>query len=160
MKSISIAALLLAALFLLPATAKEAAEPAVNASTKDAFETVSGWVRGQMQSGGRYAEVTDNERQRVNARLDEMSRLFGQYGSVDQMPEPDKLKMFNGQEEVNALLAKRDGERLVCRNVKPIGSNIPVKQCQTAAEMEARRRGDTEFLRKRALNSPQYRSGN
>ena len=32
MKSISIAALLLAALFLLPATAKEAAEPAVNAS--------------------------------------------------------------------------------------------------------------------------------
>lgn len=140
---------LVLALVSLPALAKkQEAEAAVNASNKDAFETVSSWVRGQMKEGGRYAHVTATERTRVDTRLGEMESLFQKSPAVDQMSDEDKLKLFNYQEEVNAILADRDSERLICKSVKPIGSNIPVKQCMTAGEMEARRRNDVDYMRK------------
>lgn len=140
---------LVLALVALPALAKKGeAEAAINANNKDAFETVSSWVRGQMKEGGRYAHVTATERTRVDTRLGEMEGLFQKSPAVDQMSDEDKLKLFNYQEEVNAILAGRDSERLICKNVKPIGSNIPVKQCMTAGEMEARRRNDVDYMRK------------
>ena len=148
----------LLAFLALPALAKDQVEPTVNANSKDAFETVSVWVRGQMDDGGRYAYVTPSERTRVNERLDQMSGIFQKSPAVDQMKDEEKLRMFNYQEEVNAILAKRDNERLICKNVKPIGSNIPTKQCTTAGEIEARRRGDMQYLQ-RTQNSPQYKSG-
>ena len=141
----------------LPALAKDKVEPAVNASDKDAFATVSSWVRGQMREGGRYEHVTPSERTRVNERLDEMTGLFEQAPAVDRMSDEQKLRMFNSQEEVNAILAKRDNERLVCKNVKPIGSHIPVRQCMTAGELEARRRADDQYLR-RTQQTPQHKS--
>ena len=141
-------AALLFAFAALPVLAKDKVEPAVNANNKDAFATVSQWVRGQMNEGGRYAHVTGSERTRVDNRLDEMSGLFQKYETVDGMPEDAKLKMFNGQEEVNAILAKHDSERLICKSVKPVGSHIPVKQCVTAGEMEARRHSDQQYLRR------------
>lgn len=152
-----ILALVLAFLALPALAKKEVAEAAVNASNRDAFETVSAWVRDQMREGGRYAHVTPTERTRVDTRLVEMEGLFQKYPAVDQMSDDDKLKMFNYQEEVNAILAHRDSERLICKNVKPIGSNIPVKQCMTAGEIEARRRNDTDYLR-RTQQTPQYKS--
>jgi hypothetical protein len=148
MKGVAGIALLLA-FVALPALAKKPeVEPAVNASNKDGFETVAAWVRGQMKEGGRYAHVSATERTRVDTRLGEMEGMFQKTPAVDQMSDDDKLKLFNYQEEVNAILAERDSERLICKNVKPIGSNIPVKQCVTAGELEARRRNDVDYLRK------------
>ena len=77
--------------------------------------------------------------------------------AADRMSDEQKLRMFNSQEEVNAILAKRDNERLVCKNVKPIGSHIPVRQCMTAGELEARRRADDQYLR-RTQKTPQHKS--
>ncbi|MFI4970720.1 MAG: hypothetical protein ACHP7D_10985, partial [Lysobacterales bacterium] len=116
------------------------------------------WVRKQMDSGGRYSYVTAGERSKVNAKLDEMNRLFQKNGDTTKMTDVDKTAMFNSQEEVNAILTKRDNERLICKNEMPIGSHIPIKTCVTAGEIEARRRNDTDYLR-RNQNSPQLRSG-
>jgi hypothetical protein len=99
-----------------------------------------------MTPGGRYAEVNGEELQTVNARLDEMGRLFEQRTNVDGMNAEEKKKLLVDQEEINSILGKRDGERLICRNERPIGSNIPVKTCVTAREMEDRRREDRKGL--------------
>jgi hypothetical protein len=152
-------ALFVAALVALPLSAKEKAEPAVNANTKDAFETVSTWVHKQMDEGGCYSYVTAGERSKVNGKLDEMSKLFQKRGDVAQMTDAEKTEMFNSQEEVNAILGKRDNERLICKNELPIGSHIPVKTCTTTGEFEARRRQDIHYLQ-RIQQSPQLKSGN
>lgn len=141
-----------------PLLAKDKVEPAVNANSQDSFATVSAWVREQMSDGGRYSYVTASERTRVNQRLDQMSEIFRRTPVVDQMSDDEKVQMFNYQEEVNGILAKRDNERLVCKNVKPIGSNIPTRQCVTAGEIEARRRGDMQYLQ-RTQHSPQNQKG-
>jgi hypothetical protein len=138
--------------------ATEKADPAVNASSKEAFETVSTWVRKQMDAGGRYSYVTAAERGTVNAELDGMGRLLQQHGDVSHMSDQDKTQMFNSQEQVNAILAKRDNDRLVCKSEMPIGSHLPVKTCQTAGMIEARRRNDVQYLQ-RTQNTAQNKSG-
>ncbi len=133
------------------AIAKDKPAPAVNANDKESFQTVSEWVRKQMDDGGRYAEVKSNERQTVNDRLDEMGRLFEQKGSVDQMNVDEKKKLLVDQEEINSILGKRDGDRLICSYERPIGSNLPVKTCTTAREAEMRRRDDRNELDRRQV---------
>ncbi|MEO6690277.1 MAG: hypothetical protein ABIS07_11550 [Dokdonella sp.] len=142
----------------LVAVAGEKPEAAVNASSKDDFQTVAVWVRKEMTPGGRYSYVSDAERSTVNKELDNMNRLFEQTGDVAHMNDQQKTQMFNSQEQVNSLLGKHDNERLVCKNELPIGSHIPVKTCQTAGMIEARRRNDVQYLQ-RTQNSPQLRSG-
>ena len=158
MKFYMMAALLVAALVALPVSAKEKVAPAVNASTEDAFVTVSTWVRGQMDNGGRYSFVTTGERNTVNADLDLMGKLMAARGSVDKMTPDEKTEMFNRQEEVNAILAKRDRERLVCTYERPIGSNLPVKTCRTAGEIADRKGNDREYLERRQA-TPQLKQG-
>ena len=152
-----VAALLILALSLQSAIAADKSAPAVNASDKESFATVAEWVRTQMKDGGRYAETNASERTRVNTRLDEMAVLFESKSSVDQMSTDQKVTLLNSQEEVNAILGKRDGDRLICKRERPIGSNIPVKICETARQIEERRRKDTKDIRDRQINKQQIR---
>ena len=135
-----------AVLFAAPLFASDKPAPAVNADTKESFDAVSKWVHGQMKDGGRYAHVTEAEKSKIDGRFDEMDKLFEQRGSVAQMSPSEKTQMFNAQEEINAILAQRDGERLICKNENPVGSHIPVRTCQTAAEIENRRHKDAGML--------------
>ena len=146
MKVRFIAALLLLVLSAQVASASDKPNPAVNASDKDSFQTVSEWVRKQMDVGGRYAETNGEERQVVTARLDDMAKLFEQKSTVDQMSVDEKKRLLVDQEEINSILGKRDGERLICRSERPIGSNLPVKTCMTASERDERRRQDRKQL--------------
>ena len=152
MKFRFIAASLLLVLSAQVASASDKPNPAVNASDKDSFQTVSEWVRKQMDAGGRYAETNGEERQVVNARLDEMTRMFEQKASVDQMSVDEKKKLLVDQEEINSILGKRDGDRLICKSERPIGSNLPVKTCVTARERDQRRRDDNKELERQQVN--------
>ena len=141
----AVAALLLV-LSLDAVAATEKPGPAVNANDKDSFQTVSEWVRKQMDAGGRYAETNGEERQTVNTRLDEMGKLFEQKATVQQMTPDEKKQLLVDQEEVNSILGKRDGDRLICKSERPIGSNLPIKTCMTARERDDRRRQDRKEL--------------
>jgi len=155
MKKTAWAALLLVAMSASAGAATKA-DPAVNADTKESFAAVSEWVRKEMSAGGRYEHVTASERKTVDARLDEMAGLLDRYGSVAQMSEAEKTRMFNDQEEVNAILAKRDGDRMICKSVAPVGSHIPVKTCKTARQIAQEQRDARRFLEDR--QNAQFRS--
>ena len=159
MKFGSIMAVILAMLFALPLSAKDKVEPAVNANTKDSFDAVSTWVRKEMAPGGRYSYVSAAERSTVDAKLNEMGGLYAKTPDIAQMTDAQKLEMFNNQQEVNAILSKRDNDRLVCKREIPVGSHIPVKSCETAGVIEARRRNDREYLQRR-MSTPQLKTGN
>jgi hypothetical protein len=156
-KHVSAAWLLLAAFAVNAAAAADKPAPAVNADTKESFATVSGWVQKEMHAGGRYEHVTDSERSTVEAKLASMSALLEKKGSVAEMSDAEKTQMFNDQEQVNAILAHRDGDRLVCQTVAPVGSHIPVKTCKTARQMEGDQREAQKFIQNR--QNTQTKSG-
>ncbi len=146
MKSAFVFGAAVAVMASFPAFAKETSDPAVNANTKETFATVSSWVRKEMSAGGRYAYATDSEKSKVDANLSDMGGLFDKHGSVAEMNDADKTKLFNDQEEVNAILSKRDGDRIICKNEIPIGSHIPVKTCRTYSQVEADHRNSRQFM--------------
>jgi len=123
-----------------PALAKEHyKEPGVKADTKEAFEPIAADVRKEMEGGGRFEYVKPDECKTVDAKLDEMNKLFEKSGSVSAMTQDEKVALFNAQETVNAILTRRDRDRVICKNEAPIGSHIPVTSCHTyGQEVEAR----------------------
>jgi hypothetical protein len=151
MKSSFIFGTAVAVMFSLPVFAKETSESAVNANTKETFASVSAWVHKEMSAGGRYSYVTEGERSKVDQKLSEMGGFFDKHGSVAEMSDADKTALFNDQEEVNAILSKRDGDRLICKNELPIGSHIPVKTCKTYSQIETDRHNTRQFMDDRSI---------
>jgi hypothetical protein len=76
-----------------------------------------------------------------------MGKLYDQFGSVDKMNQSAKVRLLADQDSVNAILTKKDGDRLICRNQVPVGSHLPVKTCKTYAQIQAEQNGAQEFLR-------------
>lgn len=129
------------------AMAAEKLDPALQAVTKEKFDDQAAAIRQQMKAGGRWEFVDTEERSRVNMRLDEISSLLASAASVDALDRDNKGKLLEAQEDVNAILTKKDGRRLICQQVAPTGSNRKQKQCSTFAERERQRRDSRDFLR-------------
>ncbi|GMV31230.1 MAG: hypothetical protein AMXMBFR59_33550 [Rhodanobacteraceae bacterium] len=129
------------------ALAAEKLDPALQAVTKEKFDDQAAAIRQQMKPGGRWEFVDSEERSRVNSRLDEIASLLASSASADELSREDKGKLLEAQEDVNAILTKKDGRRLICQQVAPTGSNRKQKQCSTYAERERQRRDSRDFLR-------------
>lgn len=151
MKFVSIVTLIILMLLALPLAATEKAAPAVNADTQASFTHVAAWVRQEMDEGGRYSYVTGTERAKVNATLNTMARLFEKVPTVARMNDEQKTEMFNNQGEVNAILNRRDNDRLICKNVIPVGTHIPNKICETAGAIHARQVSDKQYIERNRM---------
>lgn len=121
-------------------------KPIVKAENKADFAAVAAGVRQQMAPGGRFEFVDKMERETVNRRLDEMLSLFDRYGTVAEMNQAAKVSLFNDQEEVNAILRRRDDKRLICEKIAPVGSHIPRTICHTYRDEELANKRSQQFL--------------
>ena len=133
-------------------------ETIVKAENKADFAAVVSAVQSQMVPGGRYGFVDKKEREDVNHGLGYMQNLFDKYGTVAGMDQKTQMDLFNHQEAVNAILTRRDSNRLVCESVAPMGSHIPRKTCRTYGEIEQEHQ-NTRQLMDNFKNVPQFKSG-
>lgn len=147
---VGVALVLAIALLPLGAACANTTEPAVKADTKAAFADVMDAVQKQMVPGGRYEFVDNTERSEVDTKLNDMKALFDKYGTVDQMDMPAKTRLLTDQEDVNAILTRRDDRRLVCKSERPIGSLLPKRTCRTYGEIERDRQQGQTFMRDEA----------
>ncbi|MFO1517403.1 MAG: hypothetical protein U1F22_10825 [Lysobacterales bacterium] len=129
----------------LPA-AKYDARRVVTAQTKTEFVEQAREVREGMQPNGRYEFVTPDERERVEKRLTEMQAVFDNYVEGKRLPDTTLVQLLTAQEEVNGILTRRDGERLICKNEMPTGSHRPVNNCKRYADIERARRETQKTL--------------
>ena len=129
------------------------------AKTFDAFKQDAAHIHQQLQPGGQYEHTPDADKERVDARLKDMSRLLEAHSTQAEMNETDKVVLLNAQEEINGILQHNDNNRLVCEHVAPVGSHRPVTTCQTYGQMMARERNDQKYLQDR-MRTPQNRVGN
>lgn len=139
---------------------EENGRPVIKADSKENFEAVVAAIHQQMQPGGRWQFIDKSERATIDGSFFDMGKLYDQFGSVDKMDQNAKVRLFADQGTVNAILTKKDGDRLVCRSEMPVGSHLPVKTCKTYAQIQAEQRGAQEMLRQRSVNSEvQQKSG-
>jgi hypothetical protein len=143
--------ILLASVLLALGTAAAAKESkyheVVNADSHDKFEQIVAMVQSELKPGGRYEFVPTAERTTIDNKLAEMLDLFKKNGSVEQMHQDEKVRLFNAQESVNAILTKRDSDRVICVNQAPIGSHIPKTSCHTYGQEEEARRQTAKTIK-------------
>jgi hypothetical protein len=149
MKTLSTLALLGA--LLAAAFAHAADKNVVKADTKESFAAVAENVRSEMGAEGRYAYLKPDERDKVDAGLAEMARMFDENGSVEHMDKATRVKLFNAQETVNALLTLRDRDRLICERGAQPGTRIVGTSCHTYGDLEAARQASSKFMNERAV---------
>jgi hypothetical protein len=126
---------------------EENGKPVVKADSKENFLAVAAAIQQQMQPGSRWQYINANERATINGSFADMSRLYDQFGSVDKMDQAAKIRLLADQSTVNAILTKKDGDRLICETHMPVGSHFPVKSCETYAQRQAQQNNAQRFLR-------------
>lgn len=124
----------------------EHGKPVVKADTKENFEAIAAAIRQQMQPGGRWQYMDQNERTTIDGSFADMDKLYAQFGSVDKMDQAAKVRLLADQSTVNAILTKKDGDRLICRSEMPVGSHLPIKTCRSYAQMQADERNAQRSL--------------
>lgn len=140
--------MMVAGVVLLPSMAVQAGAPelTVNAGTKADLAAATEAVHKQMAPGGRYEFVTTPERGEIDSKLGDMQAMFDRDGSVAAMNQETKIRVFNDQEVVNAILTKRDGDRRTCRSEATTGSLIHKTTCRTYAETQRLQQDSQRFM--------------
>ncbi|MCQ4166486.1 hypothetical protein [Tahibacter harae] len=150
------AAMILAATLALGAAAgaKERVERPLSAGSKALFDDQAAAIRQQMEPGGHYEFVSAAERSEVEQNLEAMSGLLARHADAGALPDRDKAALLKAQENVNAILTRNDGRRLVCERSRPTGSHLGKDNCVTFAERERQRRLSEVEVRKLQMKSP------
>lgn len=126
--------------------ANDKTERVLTAETRNAFEDQVAAIRTQLGSGGHYEFATPSDRQVIDRRFDEIAAILARYEIGAPLANDDKVALFVAQEDVNAILTKRDGRRLICESVTISGSHRKQKECVTLAERERARRDGQQYL--------------
>jgi len=149
---IALAITMVCLVFVLGATgAAEKSKAIVKADTKESFEPVAAYVRKEMAPNGQYGYIKPDEREKVEAGLTEMSKLFDANGSVEQMDKATKVELFNAQEVVNSILTLRDRDRLICERGAQTGSRIVSTSCRSYGDIEAMQQASRKFMEEKAV---------
>lgn len=104
-------------------------------------------LRVEMSPGGRFEFVEDRERDSVEAELARMGELLAGRRSLDELQENEKVALINAQEAVNAILTRRDRDRLICQRRAVVGSHMKQTVCETYGEQIARKRAGQDRYR-------------
>lgn len=126
----------------------------VDAGTKADLAATIAAVHKEMRPGGRWQYATAEDRVALSANFAVMQKLFDQYGTIDDMDGHARQRMLDAQNNVNAILTHDDGNRLICELKRPIGSHLPVKTCNTYAELQKRARDEQDDLQRRQQLQP------
>jgi hypothetical protein len=122
------------------ATDKYPFAPDLEKQNVDAFAAQAEHVRKEMEKGGRYEFIKDDDRAAIEDGLNFMRELITANGTVAAMKEDDRIRLFNRQERINTLLTNSDRQRVICEKSYQPGSLFRLTTCHTVAELAARER--------------------
>lgn len=140
--------------FAVSGFAKERTERPLTADTKALFDDQAAAIRQQMLPGGHYEFVSTAERGEVEQNLDRIAAVLAQHDDPKSFSDADKTALLQAQENVNAVLTRNDGRRLVCQRERATGSHLGKDTCQTFAERERARRSSATEVRRLQMKSP------
>lgn len=129
-------------------------KPDLDKQTVASFDTQAAKVRQEMDKGGRYEHIKAEDRTRVEEGLTFMHDLIAASGSVSAMKEDDRIRLFNRQERVNALLTNSENNRIICEKSYQPGSLFKLTTCKSVAE-RAQREQDAKNNLEAAQNHTQ-----
>ena len=128
----------------------------LNAESTEQFRQQAATLRSDMDKG-KYSELASADKKAIDKRLDELDALYVKRSTGAKIKDADAIALVNASSEINSLLAGNSDDKLICEQVKMVGSNRSTKVCMTAADRDVRRREDQKEMRDNRIDG---RSGN
>lgn len=113
----------------------------LTARNAEEFRLQAAELRSQLQPSGSYAAVDAKGRASIETQLQRLQALYDRHEAgmrTDTLAS--QTDVVNAAEAINGVLAGDLGDRLICQQVKPLGSNRIQKVCQTLNDREHRHR--------------------
>lgn len=104
-------------------------------------------IRSEIEQGaGRFEQMPSIKKRRI---LDQQTRLFTltqDKTSLDELSPDQRIQFDNLLGQINAAIANREDERMVCESVATTGSRMKTRVCKSVAQRDAERRNAQEGL--------------
>lgn len=158
MRKFSLALSILVCSFVIaPASvvAKDAFD--LSATSAEEFRKQADALRAEMNAQGKHASLSSADKSRIGKQLDNLQKLYDNRAAGKEFKRSDEAKLVNASEEINGILSGNEDDRLVCEQVRKLGTNRTERVCMTVAERNERREEAARDLRNQG-SSP-YRSG-
>ena len=91
---------------------------------------------GLIARSGRYASLSPETRTSILSKQATLFKLLEGKQTADELSEHQRLEVFNALEWIEATINGEQGERMICRREKTIGSTRVTRVCRTAADEE------------------------
>lgn len=97
-------------------------------------------LRADLTAGsGHYKQMPASKRQQILQKQDELLRMLEGKETFDDLSTDQRKAAFNSLEWIEAATNDEEGERMICRRERTIGSNRVTRICRTEAQMAAER---------------------
>ncbi len=115
---------------------------------KGDFDSQRARIEAALADGKTYAEISPNDQTTVRVALERIGDQLDGVASVSELPESDRVDLFNEQEKVNTILTRAAADsRLICTRVQKTGNLRRSVSCETVAERRQRTEASQEALR-------------
>lgn len=94
----------------------------------------------------RYSELSSRDRRQI---ADDQARVFELLAgkeSLDELPKDARIEAFNALQSINAILAKAEEKRMVCKSERSTGSNLSRTRCRSVGQMREEREAANRTL--------------
>ena len=132
---------LLAAALCGPAMAVSAALEGTDAfpttaRSADEFRIQADALRAELQPGGRYGNLSVEDRGAVAKDLATLQEMYEKHAHGVRVDKslPMKISAINAYSRINARLGGDEDNRIICEQVRKVGSNRYAKYCATVRE--------------------------
>ena len=98
------------------------------------------------QRSGRYKDLPAADRTTLLREQDKVFTLLRDRSAITELPEADRIVVFNSLESISAIVNRAPEEKLVCERTRKVGSHRTETVCMTASERRARREADAKSL--------------
>lgn len=97
---------------------------------------------------GSYSRFSPEATSRLKDAQALVFRLLDGAGTIEQLDKNDKVALFNALEEVRAIIADNEDDRLICTRGHKVGTTIKETRCATVAQRRDLRDGARAFMEK------------
>lgn len=92
-------------------------------------------IRAEVAAGeGRYQDMPTERRSELLARQASVLRTIEGKDTTAELNEPDRVRVFNDLEWIEAAINDAEDERMVCEYTRTVGSNRKTRVCKTVAQ--------------------------
>jgi hypothetical protein len=94
---------------------------------------------------GKYVRFQEAELARMHRAQDRIFKLIDGVDEIERLAPDQRAELVNALEEVKAIIAQNQDDRLICQREHKVGTNRKVIVCETVAERRRVREGSHDW---------------